>query len=160
MALTKKEIDFCRFYAALGNSREAAARAGYVLPYLSGIKLAQRQEIIEETERISEVFRSRKTVKDGLLRIAFGSVTDAVRLVLSPESFGDTENADLYNVSELKINKSGGIEVKFFDRIKALEVLSELGAGETSDGSTPFIEAIIKGAKAIDPSSRSECDEF
>lgn len=66
-------------------------------------------------------------VKTGLSRLAFGQVNDVAALVFAEQP--DPEliaQADLFNVSELKRVKGGGVEVKFFDRQKALEKLFEL----------------------------------
>jgi hypothetical protein len=50
-------------------------------------------------------------------------------------------------VSEIKKPKEGALEIKFFDRFKALEKLAE----ETNDDkkSLPFYEALENGAKAL-----------
>ena len=66
-------------------------------------------------------------VRAGLVRLAFGSVNDPVALVFSdqPTPYA-IAHSDLFNVSEIKRVKGGGVEVKFFDRQKALEKLLEL----------------------------------
>ena len=78
--------------------------------------------------------------------------------VLGAESV-DVEKLDLFSVSEIKMPKSGGIELKFYDRIKALEALGSLNRG-TEDDSAPFIEAIVKGSAALERAARSDDDEF
>ena len=66
-------------------------------------------------------------VKTGLSRLAFGSINEAAALVFADEvSRDEILKADLFNVSELKRVKGGGVEMKFFDRQKALEKLVEL----------------------------------
>ena len=45
------------------------------------------------------------------------------------------------------------MEIKFFDRLKALEKLTD--DSEKEDRATPFYDAIVKGAEAL----RSESDE-
>ena len=60
---------------------------------------------------------------------------------------------DLFNVSEIKRPRGGGMEIKFFDRLKALEKLTD--DSEKEDRATPFYDAIVKGAEAL----RSESDE-
>lgn len=66
-------------------------------------------------------------VKTGLSRLAFGSINEAAALVFADEvSRDEILKADLFNVSELKRIKGGGVEMKFFDRQKALEKLVEL----------------------------------
>ena len=66
-------------------------------------------------------------VKSGLSRLAFGQVNDVAALVFSEQPTpSQIAQADLFNVSEMKRVKGGGVEVKFFDRQKALEKLFEL----------------------------------
>ena len=58
------------------------------------------------------------------------------------------EKLDLFNVSEIKRKKGGDVEIKFFDRLKALERLEEMC--EPSDsGETSLYAAIEKGAAAL-----------
>lgn len=159
MSLTQKEKDFCRHYARLGNHREAAARAGYAFPDKAGAKLLGKQSIVEQIEQVREISSRIADAADGLRRIAFGSVTDAVRLMFCEDQIHDIESLDLFNVSEIKLSKNGGIEMKFFDRIKALEALTETAEAKESD-SAPFIDAIFKGAAAINSAPRSEQDEL
>lgn len=68
--------------------------------------------------------------------------TDESILALLPQ-------LDLFNISEIKRQKSGAVEIKFFDRIKALEKLGEItddGAGRTA---LSFYDALEKSAKSI-----------
>lgn len=160
MALNSKETEFCRQFAILRNAREAAAKAGYLLPEKAGLKLLCKPQIVETIERYGESIRRSSEAVDGLRRIAFGSVADAVRLIFSPETVLNAEELDLYMISEIKLPKSGGIEVKFFDRIKALEALSNIGENSSDEGAAPFIHAIFKGAEAITGLSSGDSDEL
>lgn len=159
MSLTKKEKDFCKYYLFCKNPREAAAKAGYVFPELSGIKLLERSDIGDELLVLSEKLERRTDVADGLRRIAFGSVADAVKLALQGGEIPDADKLDLFSVSEIKIPKSGGIEIKFYDRIKALEALASMDDGG-GDSSAPFIDAILKGSAVVGQTVRSEEDEI
>lgn len=158
MSLTKRETEFCRYFCQCRNSREAAARAGFAFPERSGLRLLGREAVKAEIDRLSSEARTNVSAADGLRRIAFGSVTDAVRLIFSPEPL-DPESLDLFMVSEIK-RTDKGIEIKFFDRIKALEAL--LSAGDESGGhdTSQFVDAIFKGASAISGTNWSESDEF
>ncbi len=84
------------------------------------------------------------------MRLAFGSVADAIKLMLCEESMSaeEIEKLDLFNVSDIKKPKGGGLEIKFFDRIKALEHLEKIGTGEESSESS-FIKALSDGAKML-----------
>lgn len=149
--LTEKERLFCAFYAQGGDARGCAARAGFSLtPQRSAAKLLARDEIRAE---ISKIERDRKTAQAaarGLYRLAFGSVADALRLMLSGDEMTaeDIEKLDFFNVAEVKRPKGGGLEIKFFDRLKALEKLEKLGSGEENPQSS-FIQALSEGARLI-----------
>lgn len=160
MTLTKKEKDFCRYFALCRNHREAAAKAGYTFPDKAGIRLLSKESVNDEIDAIGENLRRAAIAADGFRRIAFGSVTDAVRLVLGQYEQSEVETLDLFMVSEIKLSKTGGIEVKFFDRIKALESLAEISELTSGEGAVPFIDAIFKGAESISDVVRSECDEL
>ncbi len=148
MSLTKKEIEFCRYFAICRDARESAAKAGFAFPERSGMRLLARDEVISEIERISQKNTTVTSAVDGLKRIAFGSVADAVRLILEPEAV-DTEKLDLFMVSELKCTDKC-IEIKFYDRIKALTALLEVSTMSDDNTTSQFVEAIFKGASAIE----------
>ena len=68
----------------------------------------------------------------GYRRLAFGGVNDAVSLICSENAMEqDLSGMDFYMISEIKKPKDGALEVKFFDRIKALEKL-ENACADTS----------------------------
>lgn len=56
---------------------------------------------------------------------------------------------DLFNISEIKRVKGGGMEIKFFDRIKALEKLENSDVNGFNDA-VPFYQALEQGVKALD----------
>lgn len=149
--LTKKEKLFCLNFALCLNEREAASRSGYASPEKAGIKLMARKEIQDETTRLISKKAGNEEVICGLKRLAFGSVADCLKLILSSgeENF-DIESMDFFNISEIKKPKGGGIEIKFFDRLKALDKLSEICENADDDSSMPFYEAIRKSAKALE----------
>lgn len=148
MSLTKKEIEFCRYFAICRDARESAAKAGFAFPERSGMRLLAKDSIISEIERISQKNTTVTSAVDGLKRIAFGSVADAVRLILEPEAV-DTEKLDLFMVSELKCTDKC-IEIKFFDRIKALTALLDVSSMSEDNTTSQFVDAIFKGASAIE----------
>ncbi len=157
MSLTKKEIEFCRYFANCRDARESAAKAGFAFPERSGMRLLSRDQILSEIERITHKNTTVTSAVDGLKRIAFGSVADAVKLMLEPEKV-DPEKLDLYMVSELKCTDRC-IEIKFYDRIKALAALLEVSETPETDSTSQFVEAIFKGASAIE-NTGSLSDEF
>lgn len=150
--LTCREELFCRIYASCRNAREAAFKAGYkVCPEAAARKLLARSAIRERTEKIKkETVISSEEVRAGLHRIAFSSSADAVKLIFSENAENiDIEELDLFNVSEIKRQKGGGLEIKFFDRIKALEKLGEISEQSAENSSSPFYEALEKSAASL-----------
>jgi len=151
--LREKEKLFCLYFAAGREKRGAAARAGYVVfPERTAEKLLDREDIQEEIARLAGRREpSRQEVCEGLRRLAFGSVTDAIRLILSenPPSPAELEGMDFFNVSDIKCPKNGGLEIKFFDRLKALEKLAELGGAPQEQGIQHFFQALDESAKAL-----------
>ena len=66
----------------------------------------------------------------------------------------ELEEMELLNISEIKRPKGGGMEIKFFDRLKALEKLQETDAGGRESEGAAFYAALEKGAAAL-----KDCDE-
>ena len=80
---------------------------------------------MESNSEIGE--KSRRRGKRGYDRLAYGGLADAVRLRCTEEpDLAALDKMDLYNIAEIKRPKGGGMEIKFFDRIKALQSLEEL----------------------------------
>ena len=114
---------FARFFFYLRNLREAALHTGARAEEAEdrGLELLHSAETEAELKKLEEADSDTLSyVKRGLNRIAFGAVNDAVKLVF------DADNMSGKNV----------LEIKFFDRQKALEKLGELapqldGGGES-----------------------------
>lgn len=142
-----KEALFCEYYKITHSVRESAARAGYPFPERSGMKLMKKDSV--KRYLFDNGNKSTEAV-DGLTRIAFGSITDAVYLCTRGEvpDRETLEQLDLFMVSEIKFSKSGGIEMKFYDRLKALDILS---SQTVNDGgkAEPFFKALREGAKSL-----------
>lgn len=153
MALTEKEKLFCSYYSDSRNARSAAAKAGYgLLSQKSGLKLLRRKDIRTELERIDRSrLVSTEEVAAGYRQLAFGSVADALKLIYSEETptSAALEKLDLFNVSEIKRPKGGGIEIRFFDRMKALEHLEALNGSAEENSALPFYAALEKSADAL-----------
>ena len=89
-----------------------------------------------------------RTVREGYRRLAFGPVGDAVRLAFWEEGDAlDPTGLDLYNVSEIRRVK-GGVEVRFYDRLDALDRLTQLDREERREGQGLF-DALRQGAQAL-----------
>lgn len=71
-----------------------------------------------------------RRIQRGYEKLAFGGIADAVRLLFTEEpDLAALGKMDLYNIAEIKRPKGGGMEIKFFDRIKALQCLEALNTG-------------------------------
>ena len=152
-ALSQKEELFCIYFVKSRDARCAAAKAGYLVNNeKSAVKLLLKKNI---QQRLKELESTRSAqlseVTEGFRKIAFGGVTDAVALALYDEkpSKQELEALDLSMISDIKIPKSGGIEIKFFDRIKALEKLNEISSSNQSQASSDFLSALENSAKAL-----------
>lgn len=150
--LTEREKLFCTYYSLKQNAVEAAIKSGYsISPEKAAVKLLRRENINAYIASLTAKNKSsRDEVTAGLKRLAFGCINDAVTLAFNDSFETDLlKELDLFCVSEIKVNKGKGVEIKFFDRIKALERLSSLiGQGEEESKSN-FFKAIENGAAAL-----------
>ena len=147
-----KKYAFCCYYVILGDVAESAVRAGFCREdaLTEGIKLLETQECREIIARLRNTLSDGGNVTAGLKRLAFGNCSDAVYLVFSDELPPPDviQGLNLFNVSEIKRVKGGGVEIKLFDRLKALEKLFELeNTFLDKDKATEIIKALADSAK-------------
>ncbi len=122
---------FCSFYLLLGNGEEAAIRSGVPPEQAADYAAKQLRSTLcrKQLESLSAApaMTVRALVMTGLTRLAFGRANDAARLAFADEMPSDAAIAqlDLFHVSEIRRVKGGGVEVRLFDRQKALERLLE-----------------------------------
>ena len=146
--LTAKERVFCGAYARLLLPREAALEAGYPgkkAAAIAGELLCReeiRQAVGEEIRRAPHKDLLPEIVKNGLLRLIFSSAQGGV-------TAEGADLPDLFGVSEIKSGKNG-VEVKFADRLRALELLWEIAKEETPAGESPIYQALLMSAKALE----------
>lgn len=127
--LNAQKKSFCCNYVLLGGVEEAALRAGFPRESAldEGISCLKSKSCRRLIAQLREIMADSGDVVTGLKRLAFGSCRDAVYLVFADElpPASVIEKLDLFSVSEIKRVKGGGVEVKLFDRLKALEKLFE-----------------------------------
>ena len=143
---------FCCWYAVLGNAAEAAAKAGLdnERALAEGIAFLESASCRRKIAKLREVLSDSGSITSGLRRLAFGNCSDAVYLVFADELPPPEVIAklDLFNVSEIKRVKGGGVEVKLFDRMKALEKLYELeNAFSERNKAADLISALTSSAE-------------
>lgn len=151
--LSKRQRKFLCCIAAGKNVTEAAAVCGIAKEDAleEGAKILSRPKAKRYLAEAAAAFGDGgDCVERGLERLIGGSVNDAVILAKScgeELSEEDVRKLDLYNVSELKFGK-GVCEIKFADRLKAAEKLSEIRAGKSSDNAAQsFLDAIGEAAE-------------
>lgn len=94
------------------------------------------------------------SVKDGYKKLAFGNVNDAVSLIFrSGLTPAELKKLDLYSVAEIKQTKDG-LEIKFYDRLKALECLKKLD--ESGAEQSPLYRALMQSVQKTAESPQSE----
>lgn len=152
--LTAREREFCLSFMQSGNAQLSARRAGFRNPDSEGERLLCNEKICAELERLSELRGRLLTALSviGYQRLAFGSAADAASLLFeenpSREALG---KMDLFLVSEIRRPKDGAMEIKFFDRARALEKLASLSMER--ENSSSLYDAIGSVAE------RSESDD-
>lgn len=139
---------FCCYFVKLGNIRESAVKAGFPpeTAMLDGIECMRSPSCQKLISKLySDLYCNTKGIMSGLERLAFGNSNDAVFLAFSDDlpSPDVISGLDLFNVSEIKKVKGGGVEIKLFDRQKALEKMLEFANSCDSSGiADSFINAL------------------
>ena len=152
--LTAREREFCLSFMQSGDAQLSARSAGFRNPDSEGERLLCNEKICAELERLSELRGRLLSAMSviGYQRLAFGSAADAASLLFeenpSREALG---KMDLFLVSEIRRPKDGAMEIKFFDRARALEKLASLSMERESSSS--LYDAIGRVAE------RSESDD-
>lgn len=92
--------------------------------------------------------KNREAVLNKIEKLAMGRVNDAVRLAfLSEGELAGLDKLDLSAVTEFKRSSNGTVELKFVDRLSALQWLSER-VGEDPRAER-WYEALEKGAGEV-----------
>ena len=98
----------------------------------------------------------KEKILQGYERLAFGSAADAVRLLFVEDvSRQMLRGMDLFTVAEIRRPKGGGMEIKFFDRLRALQCMEAMGEENSPAG---FYEALQAAAESLEEPA-AEADE-
>lgn len=95
----------------------------------------------------------RRRIREGLEQLAFGSVNDAIRLLFCEEPDARTlRRLNLFSVAEVRRPKGGGMEIKFVDRMQALQHLQEFceQEGDNRERLLPFYQALEQNARMLE----------
>lgn len=86
-------------------------------------------------------------ILEGYRSIAFGDVSDPVRLLFCEDAPPQLlKSMNLSSIAEIKRQK-GGMEIKFYDRLKALEGMQNMSVGQ--DETCGFMQALERGSAAL-----------
>lgn len=158
--LSRKEKLFCLYYAQSRNGREAAAKAGYTSGEEAAMRLLASAHIRQELAALSSEDRAgTDELLAGYRKLAFGSGTDALRLLFDSVPPEDFDALDLYNVAEIKKPKDGALEIKFFDRLKALEHLQALSQADRADSGLPLYRALMRSVGTVEGSGGDDTSQ-
>ena len=131
---------FCRAYLRTMDPMRAAEETGM----RDGCALLRDRGVRARLEQLRGDWNAQILREDAIRRLtelAFGRANDAAAMALAgPGGTADTEGLDLSAVSELKVTDKG-IEVKFIDRVRALETLCSL-MGSGGGGAEEFFQAL------------------
>lgn len=134
---------FCRAYLRTMDPERAAAEAGYI----DGFAQLAAERTQGRLERMRECAAGQLRREDALRRLAqlaFGQVNDGVRLAFAGKT-AETQALDLSAVSEIRVTEKGGVEVKFVDRVRALETLCTLLESSGGQGAEELYRALTAG---------------
>lgn len=156
-----KEKEFCRQMAFCGDPERAAREAGYRSKE-RWKQLLCRDDIASEIRRCTNSLRAvyQNTAVCGLYRMIFSKPSDALKLLYRENpTDAELEALELYGVAEIKRTKDKSVEIKFFDRVRATDKLSELlnSSGELNS-TGGLLEAMRMSAEALGREIRSEGD--
>jgi ferric-dicitrate binding protein FerR (iron transport regulator) len=150
--LSRREERFCRLYANYRDPERAGTEAG--LPPERCRRLLEDARALRKIEEQMEIRRrqaAQQSLAQGLEGLRFSPETDLgglLRLVQQAREGNAEARFPLANVSEVKLSKDGGVEVKFFDRAKLLEALCAMaGQGGLEQGG--LVEAIEGCAREL-----------
>ena len=151
--LNARQKLFCHWFALTRDAQGAADRC-FRAPEKreEALRLLQTplaQDYLRQVEAALGGEGLTATAEEGYRRLAFGPVTDAVRLMFPTEDeTPPLEEMDLYNISKISQAK-GGLEITFFDRLAAQQ--KETAVQQDAFG---FLDAVAAGAAAGDEEDR------
>lgn len=157
--LNARQKLFCHWFALTRDAQGAADRC-FRAPEKreEALRLLQTplaQDYLRQVEAALGGEGLTATAEEGYRRLAFGPVTDAVRLMFPAEDeTPPLEEMDLYNISKISQAK-GGLEITFFDRLEALDRLAaQQKETAVQQDALGFLDAVAAGAAAGDEEDR------
>ncbi len=124
-----KDRLFCHYYCTYQNEKEAAKKANILEK--KAFKLLNKPEIQQEIKKIKTQIDNNQLMHlatTALKRLIFCNPNDTLILAIKNDQLSELEieNLNLFQISELKKQKDGSLEIKFFDKLKAINCLIEI----------------------------------
>ena len=143
---SERQRKFCEAYLRTLSPDAAGRAAGRD----DGWRLLREKGVTARLEEMRGAGAAQILREDAIRRLAelaFGRANDAVALAMSaPLSREAVAALDLSAVAEFKVTDKGGVEVKFLDRVRALEALCAALDGRISTGADDFFRALEDSA--------------
>lgn len=147
---SRQKLDtFCRVYLQTMDPQTAANAAGYA----NGYKKLEEPKIREKLDAMRIAAADQIRREDAVRRLtelAFGRANDAVTMAAawSAGQRADLGRLELSAISELKMTEKG-VEVKFIDRVKALDALCKLLGDGSHQEVQDFFQALEEAGDAL-----------
>lgn len=154
--LTQRQKNFLLNFILYRNVVEAGVVSGFPREkaFMLGIEILKTRgatEFLNETAKIIDEAVG-NVAKSGLDRIVTARVNDAVALAFSEDTITMQEigGLNLDCVAEIKRPKGGGCEIKFFDRLKAVESVYDMNnSAKSEDTAQSFFNAFNVSKSSI-----------
>ncbi|MBQ7777771.1 MAG: terminase small subunit [Oscillibacter sp.] len=141
-----RQRKFCQAYLRTMDVERAADEAGCS----DGFAQLASESVQSKLEQMREAAAGqlrREDVLRRLAQLAFGQANDGVKLALQGRE-AETEGMDLSAVAEIRVTDKGGVEIKFVDRVKALEALCGLlETGSSGQGAEELYQVLAAAAR-------------
>lgn len=142
MTETQRKRAFAYHYYRGQEPAQAAKLAGW--PPEEGVRLLRdavvRRQLSQLRQAAQDPSDPQESARRGLERIIFCDNRGAVRLLEGEEE----AEADLAGVAEFKRPKGGGLEVRFYDKLKAIQMLQEMTPA-ADNAANALLEALSRG---------------
>lgn len=138
---------FCAAYLRTMSPEAAAAECGI----RDGYEMLGRETVRRELQKMRGHFAgiTREDVIRRLAELAFAPANDAIRLAYLDDPAREVDGLNLSSVAEFRHNSAGSVEIRFIDRIKALDALyTLLEGGAESDEAAAFFRALEEAGGA------------
>lgn len=145
---------FCIFVARGFEPEEAVLRAGIPTdgdPARTACLLLDNYGLRRKISRLAKSLAfcpPAARARAGLERLALGSGCGREEAVHLADGAAPLPSGLLFHLAEVKYPKGGGVELKFFDRLKALSLLAGLD-GEGGETESPLLDALSRSANAL-----------